>query len=82
MNWNTLSTGWDLLRILRLVLGILVAAQAFELSDPLIGLFSVFFIYQALANVSCCGVGGACRTPFSASAKQKTIDSTSFEEVK
>lgn len=82
MNWKTLTTGWDLMRVLRLSMGLLAAAQAIELRDPLIGLISVFFLYQAVTNVSCCGVGGACTTSVKPEAKQNVLEHTSYEEVK
>lgn len=82
MNLNTLTSGWNLMRMLRLTMGIIAAAQAIELRDPLIGLISVFFLYQAMANVSCCGVGGACQTPLKSEAKPSALENTSFEEVK
>jgi hypothetical protein len=82
MNWTTLTTGWDLMRVLRLTMGLLAAVQAIELRDPLIGLISVFFLYQAMANVSCCGVGDACTTSVKPKAKQNVVERTSYEEVK
>lgn len=80
MNFRTLLSAWDLMRFLRLTMGMLAAIQAIELRDPLIGLISVFFLYQAIANVSCCGVG-TCSTSLRSTGKQKSIENTSYEEV-
>lgn len=82
MNLTSLFGAWDLMRVLRLLMGLLAAAQAIDLRDPLIGLIAAFFLYQAIANVSCCGVGGACRTPIKADAKHDKLDHTSYEEIK
>jgi hypothetical protein len=81
MNIASFFTGWNLMRILRLIMGVIGAAQAIELRDPLIGLIAAFFLYQALANVSCCGVG-ACSTTPSRNFKKTDMVDTTYEEVK
>lgn len=50
---------WNLLRVFRLVLAIMVLVQAFVLKDVLIGLLAAFLAYTALANKGCCN-GNNC----------------------
>lgn len=61
---QTLFTGWNFMRWLRLGFGILIAFQAIETKDSLSGLIAGFFLFQALTNTGCCGVNG-CAVPIS-----------------
>lgn len=79
MNLQQLTTGWTLIRIVRLVLAMIIAVQAVELREPLLGLISALFFYQAVANVACCGA--ACVAPPRKSVRQD-ISKTSYEEIK
>jgi hypothetical protein len=71
---------WNLSRGLRLVMGLIALYQAFELQNGFLGILAAIFIYQALANLSCCGPS-SCNTV----QKKQNIDNTKkieFEEVK
>lgn len=61
-------------------MGIIVAYQAFELQNGLLGILAGLFIFQALGNATCCG-GGACNTAPRKQNSSKTID-VEFEEIK
>lgn len=80
MNLQTLLTGWNFMRGLRLVLGVIFLMQAIELRDIITGLIATFFLFQAITNTGCCGSNG-CAVP-----KNKTniedIQDVTFEEVK
>lgn len=80
MTIQTLITGWNLMRLLRLGLGIIIAIQAVQSHDILLGFMSVFFLFQAVTNTGCCGQGG-CAVPVNQSKNEKTED-VEFEEVK
>ncbi|MFM6976590.1 MAG: hypothetical protein ACKOW2_07055 [Sphingobacteriaceae bacterium] len=82
MNLSTLSSGWNLMRVLRLAMGIIAGAQAIELRDPLLGLISAFFLYQAVMNTSCCGVAGCATPPARSNYKKTKPAETSYEEIK
>ena len=77
---KTIFTGWDFMRWLRLVMGLIVAYQAFELQNGLLGILAGLFIFQALANAACCG-GGACNTAPRKQHSDKT-DDVEFEGIK
>ncbi len=51
---QTLLTGWNFMRWLRLGLGALMAVQAWQMHDTLSGLLAGFFIFQAVSNTGCC----------------------------
>ena len=78
---QNLLNNWNLMRVLRLAMGLFAVYQAIELKDVLFGLIGALFLYQAWANVSCFGVG-ACNTPLKTEAKQNAVENTSYEEVK
>jgi len=75
-----LFSGWHLMRVLRLGLGIWILVMAIQTKDIATGLFSAFFIYTALAGVGCCGANG-CYVPESNIAEDKAND-VDYEEVK
>ncbi|MGV3639518.1 MAG: hypothetical protein ACO1NZ_03295 [Adhaeribacter sp.] len=54
---------WHLMRVARLVIGMLIAVQAFQMQSPLIAFFSAFFLFQALTNTGCCGASGCSVKP-------------------
>ncbi|WP_276348898.1 hypothetical protein [Daejeonella sp. JGW-45] len=51
-------TNWHLIRWVRLIMGLLIAFQAFQSKDILFGLLSALFIFQAITNTGCCGTAG------------------------
>ena len=75
---------WDLLRIMRMGIGLMMLVMAFQSRDWALGLFSGFFLYQAITNTGCCGARG-CNTPV---ATRRTYlpteqpDTTEYGEVK
>lgn len=80
MNIATITTGWNFMRILRLVLGVLFAYQAFQNSDKIMGFFSAIFLFQAISNTGCCGASGCAVT--SPVSKNEHVEEAIFEEVK
>lgn len=77
---KTIFTNWNFMRWLRLAVGLLVAYQAFELQNGLLGLLAGLFIFQALANAACCGIS-SCNTVWGKHNFGKTED-VEFEEIK
>lgn len=77
---NTIFTGWNFIRWLRLAIGIVIAYQAFATQNGLLGLLAGIFIFQALANAACCGTS-ACNTSPVKQNLGKTED-VEFEEIK
>ncbi|MBS1647006.1 MAG: hypothetical protein JST67_06665 [Bacteroidetes bacterium] len=59
---KTLLYNWHFVRVVRLLLGIIVAYQAVSMRDVLAGGVALFFLVQALGNIGCCGTS-ACAIP-------------------
>ena len=84
---NTLKqrmlTNWDLMRIVRLGIGIMMLVMGIQAKDWALGLFSTFFLYQAITGTGCCG-SRACDAPVGTSTKNNWKESTpiEYEEVK
>jgi hypothetical protein len=57
-----LLTDWHLVRIVRLGIGVMMLVMGIQARDWAMGLFSGFFLYQAITNTGCCG-SGRCATP-------------------
>lgn len=55
---KTIFNHWNLMRWVRLTLGIFALAQAFILRDITVGLLAGFLLFTAIANVGCCGSNG------------------------
>ena len=80
MNLQTLLTGWNFMRFLRLGVGIFIGVQALLYRDVLSGLMASVFLLQAATNTGCCGTSG-CVTNTNYKSKN-TIQDVEFEEVK
>jgi hypothetical protein len=79
MNLQTLLTGWNFMRFLRLGVGIFIGIQAVQYRDVLSGLIASVFLLQAATNTGCCG-NNACATNTNYDSKN-TIQDVEFEEV-
>ena len=77
---ETLLTDWNLMRILRLGLGIYVSVQAVETQSTISMIFAVFLLFQAFSNTGCCGSNG-CAIPIKKNNSSKT-EEIEYEEVK
>ncbi len=53
-----LTTGWNFMRILRLLVGIISIYYAFGRVDAILGLAGLLFIVSAVFNVGCFGATG------------------------
>ncbi|HMP93295.1 MAG TPA: hypothetical protein PKD90_10515 [Phnomibacter sp.] len=72
---NVILNNWHGARIIRLVIGLLIAGYAIYTHDGMLGMLSSVFILAAALNTSCCGIGG-CNTPHynAASTKQQLAE--------
>jgi hypothetical protein len=75
---------WDTIRIMRLAIGLMLLVAGIQSRDWMIGLFSIFFIYQAVTATGCCGAGGCARPPRRVSSHEVTGDDkhVEYEEIK
>jgi len=80
-----LFTDWHLVRMMRLGIGIMMLVAGIHSKDWTMGLFSSFFLYQALTNTGCCGTQ-SCYTPKVVKKTDPIVSSgeeaIDFEEVK
>ena len=74
-----LTSGWHVMRIVRLGVGILAAVEAIRSHDYAIGILSAFFLYQAITDTGCCGAVG-CAVPPPQNGNKSC--ETSFKEIK
>lgn len=63
---------WDVIRIIRLILGVVLGGYALWLGDYLLSLLGGILILQAALNWSCCSAGG-CGTAGSGKATYKDL---------
>jgi len=69
---KTLWQHWNIVRVVRLVLGLLMVAQGFSWQSPLIGISGGLLIVTALLNVGC--FGRSCSISPSKKGKTKRND--------
>jgi hypothetical protein len=75
---QTIFSNWNMMRFLRLVIGIAIIVQAFMAKDIMLGLAGIFFTSLPVFNIGCCA-GGNCYVPAKKEAsKNKEIH---YEEV-
>lgn len=74
-----LSSGWHLMRILRLAIGIAAGIEAIRSHDYVIGAFAAFLIYQGLTDTGCCGTASCFVPP---ARDTKDTEDIKYEEIK
>ena len=75
---EAIFTNWNIMRFLRLTIGIAIIIQAIIAKDFMFGFIGLLFSGMALFNIGCCGAGG-CYTPTKEQAENKK--EISYEEV-
>lgn len=75
---KTLTTNWNTLRVIRLVLAIFIAFQAIDTQDPLAGIIAGLLFFQVISNTGCCGT--ACR--YESDTKDEPEKEVEFIELK
>lgn len=76
---KTILQGWNFMRILRLVLGIIITIQGIKAEEAAYIILGLLFSGMSVANIGCCGTNGCSVNP-SHSNKNKTKD-INYEEV-
>lgn len=76
---DVLLNNWNIVRFLRLGIGLAIIVQAIIAKDMLFGFAGLLFTGMALFNAACCGVVGACATP--TPSKKSDSKEISYEEV-
>lgn len=55
---NRILKNWNFARIIRLLLGILIAIYSMSSQNYIFLVFGGWLLFQAIMNISCCGSGG------------------------
>ena len=70
---------WDLMRVLRLAIGIFIIVQSVVVRDWLFVGAGVLFSLIPIMNIGCCGASG-CNTPVRKSNRK--IEEVNYEEIR
>ncbi len=76
---QAIFSNWNLMRFLRLALGIAIIVQSVVAKDWTMGIVGALFTVMPVFNIGCCGAGGCATTP-----QKKTSETTkdiTYEEV-
>ena len=81
---NTILTGWNFVRFLRLFLGFSALAAFFSEHDAFVGILGAIVSAQAVFNVGCCGTSTCSTDVTKSTAKNDGLESKEivFEQVK
>lgn len=71
--------GWDTIRIIRLVFGVIAGGYALWVSDYLLLLLSGIFFLQAILNWSCCSAS-RCTTTGDKAVYKKFVEPYDFKK--
>jgi hypothetical protein len=75
---NSFLKNWNFFRVLRLLMGLLILAQAFVSKDILFGLAGLLFTLMPLLNQGCCSIQSQCHVDTNTKSSRKEIK---YEEV-
>ena len=76
---KTYLKDWDLMRVLRLALGIFILVQGITTREWMIAVLGGLFALMPLLNIGCCSAAGCNHTPLSRGKRK--IEDTTFDEV-
>ena len=75
-----LLNNWNFMRVLRLLLSVIIIAQAVSVHDTAMSIAGVLLLGMTLANIGCCGING-CATPIYKKTEKKKEETISYEEI-
>lgn len=75
---QTITKGWNWIRVLRLFAGLVILAQGLYASDWLFAIAGIIFTALAIFNAGCCA-GSSCN--HTQASKQEIPDNVTYEEV-
>ncbi len=76
---NSILTGWNIMRALRLVIGIVIVVQGIQANEWMLVVMGGLFSLMPLFNVGCCATGN-CAVP-NRPARRKESEEIEYEEV-
>lgn len=71
---------WNLMRALRLVLGLVILVQGIQAQETMYAIAGLLLSGMALANIGCCGPGG-CGVPQLPINSKEPVKEIEYEEV-
>lgn len=75
---QAIFNNWNVIRFLRLIMGIAILIQGFMAKDVLFGIAGLLFTGMALFNLGCCTTGNCAAPPAKGNQQSKEIH---YEEV-
>lgn len=80
---TVLLSGWNFMRVLRLVMGITGLIFSILNKDSLLGIAGGFLLLMAILNIGCCGINGCSVQTHNPRMKTsgKETEKTSYEEI-
>ena len=81
MNIKEYLQGWNMTRIFRLVLGVVIVIQGIKANDWMFIFLGAAFAAMPLFNVGCCSTG-SCETPIRKTDSVVAQKDVEFEEIK
>lgn len=75
---ETMLTGWNFMRWLRLAMGVYIVVTSFTGKNYFFAIFGALFIFQAITNTGC----GACAAVPNTKVDQQNTENIEFEEIK
>ncbi len=76
-----LLKNWNLMRILRLVIGIWAIVEAIQSKEPLLGIMGGILLFMAVTNTGCFGAKG-CNTPVKSNKESpEKLEDIRYEEI-
>ncbi len=71
--------GWNLMRLIRLVLGVIILVQGIMQKEYAFAFVGALFAALSIANIGCCGSQGCATTPINKDFKNSK--EITYEEV-
>ncbi|MFN8252902.1 MAG: hypothetical protein U0V75_13615 [Ferruginibacter sp.] len=75
-----LFSNWNFLRVVRLLMGLVIVAQAVVARDAMFGVAGFLFTMMALFNTGCCAAG-SCYSSTKPAVKKTAVENIPYEEV-
>ena len=79
---KTILQGWNFMRIVRLVLGIIIIIQGIIVAETITIILGVLFAGMAVANIGCCGTNGCAVNPGNSIKNKRKINYEEVDSVK
>ncbi|MCO6495141.1 MAG: hypothetical protein J5I91_05610 [Bacteroidetes bacterium] len=77
-----LLKGWNLMRVLYLVMGILIIIQGVETKEWFVALMGGLLLVMGIFKMGCANTKSCCNTAISPKKSESNNDEINFEEIK